>query len=115
VTKESVDHPAHYNTGRFETIDVIEDWGLGFNLGNAVKYISRAAHKGKRLEDLKKAAWYLQREIEGLSRPRDPVVDPPRREIARCSKCKKEVIPKGDWSNETSLCQVCETDLKKKS
>ena len=59
----NVDHPAHYNTGKFEVIDVIEDWKLNFNLGNVVKYISRADHKGKALEDLKKAAWYLQREI----------------------------------------------------
>jgi hypothetical protein len=59
----NVDHPAHYNTGKFEVIDVIEDWKLNFNLGNVVKYIARADHKGKALEDLKKAAWYLQREI----------------------------------------------------
>lgn len=45
-------------------IDVIEDWLLGFHLGNAVKYIARAGKKGDRLEDLKKAAWYLNREIE---------------------------------------------------
>lgn len=64
----AVNHPAHYNTGRIEVIDAIEDWRLGFCLGNAVKYIARAAHKGHELEDLKKAAWYLQREIARLSR-----------------------------------------------
>lgn len=58
-----VNHPPHYNAGRFEVIDVIEDWKLGFSLGNAVKYISRADHKGTALQDLKKAAWYLAREI----------------------------------------------------
>jgi len=60
---DSVDHPQHYNAGRFEVIDVIEDWKLGFNLGNAVKYIARADYKGKRLEDLLKAKWYIEREI----------------------------------------------------
>lgn len=61
---DSVKHPKHYNTGRIEVIDAIEDWRLGFNLGNVVKYVARADHKGKRLEDLKKALWYLQREID---------------------------------------------------
>jgi hypothetical protein len=61
---ESVNHPSHYNKGRYEVIDVIEDWKLGFNLGNTVKYISRADHKGKAIEDLKKAQWYLEREIQ---------------------------------------------------
>jgi hypothetical protein len=59
----SVQHPSHYNAGKFEVIDVIEDWKLGFSLGNAVKYIARADHKGKELEDLKKAAWYVLRRI----------------------------------------------------
>lgn len=60
---EAVDHPAHYSHGGVEAIDVIEAWDLGFSLGNCVKYISRADHKGKRLEDLRKASWYLLREI----------------------------------------------------
>jgi hypothetical protein len=59
-----IDHPPHYNAGKIETITVIEDWRLDFHLGNVVKYISRADHKGARLEDLKKAAWYLQRAID---------------------------------------------------
>ncbi len=58
-----VDHPPHYNAGAVEAIDAIEAWGLGFNLGNVVKYIARAEHKGEALEDLKKAHWYLSREI----------------------------------------------------
>ena len=64
--KEMIDHPKHYNMGKYEAIDVIEDWNLGFNLGNTVKYISRAGHKDKDkvIEDLKKAAWYLDREIK---------------------------------------------------
>ena len=65
---DAVNHPAHYNAGRFEVIDVIEDWRLGFSLGNAVKYIARSEHKGKKLEDLKKARWYLDREIQNLEK-----------------------------------------------
>lgn len=63
---EAVNHPAHYGgaDNPYEAIKVIEAWELGFNLGNAVKYVSRAGKKGDALEDLRKAAWYLQREIE---------------------------------------------------
>ena len=62
--KEMVDHPRHYNMGKYEVIDVIEDWNLGFNLGNTVKYIGRAGHKDNVLQELKKARWYLDREID---------------------------------------------------
>lgn len=62
--KSAVDHPSHYNVGKIEVIDAIEDWGLNFSLGNAVKYIARADHKGKPIEDLRKARWYIEREIE---------------------------------------------------
>jgi hypothetical protein len=66
---DMVNQPPHYRAGdTYETIRVIEAWDLGFNLGNTVKYISRAGRKdeAKTLEDLKKAAWYLQREIGNL-------------------------------------------------
>ena len=65
----AVEHPKHYNKGRFEVIDVIEDWDLNFNKGNVVKYIGRAGHKDKdrHVEDLKKAKFYLEREIDRLS------------------------------------------------
>ena len=56
--------PAHYTFSRVEPISVIEAWGLGFHLGNVVKYISRAGRKGDALQDLKKARWYLDRLIE---------------------------------------------------
>jgi len=63
----AVDHPAHYAEGRkYEPIDVILDWDLNFPLGNTVKYISRAGRKVDALEDLKKAAWYLDYEIKRL-------------------------------------------------
>lgn len=60
----AVDHPKHYNVGNIEVIDVIEDWGLDFHLGNAVKYIARAEHKNDALEDISKAQWYLDRARE---------------------------------------------------
>lgn len=64
---ENVDHPAHYGGDSvYETIKVIDAWELNFCLGNAVKYISRAGKKDpeKRIEDLRKAIWYIQHEIE---------------------------------------------------
>ena len=63
---DAVNNPAHYTDGGIETIDYIEAKGLGYHLGNAVKYISRAGKKGTNqgLEDLKKAQWYLARAIE---------------------------------------------------
>jgi hypothetical protein len=65
-SQESVDlvnAPPHYTTGGIETIDFIEAKQLNYNLGNAVKYISRADHKGNRIQDLQKAKWYIEREI----------------------------------------------------
>lgn len=61
-----VNHPPHYKSGGIETIDFIEAKGLGYHLGNVVKYISRAGLKGTDMgmEDLKKARWYLDRAIE---------------------------------------------------
>lgn len=63
--EETVNHPSHYNQG-IEAIDIIESWGLNFSLGNAIKYILRSPHKGKELEDLNKAKWYIEREIKRL-------------------------------------------------
>ena len=61
---DAVNSPKHYTSGKYEVIDVIEDWDLNFRLANAIKYIARHKHKGKPLEDLKKALWYLEREID---------------------------------------------------
>ena len=63
MKKEMVDHPDHYNQGKIEVIDAIEDWDLNFNEGNVVKYVARHRHKINPLEDLKKAKWYLDRII----------------------------------------------------
>ncbi len=65
---DNVNHPPHYKAGGIETIDFIEAKSLNYNLGNVVKYITRADHKGNKLEDLQKAQWYLNREIKNLSK-----------------------------------------------
>lgn len=62
-TVDLVNHPPHYKVGGVETIDFIEAKGLGYNLGNVVKYLTRADHKGNKVQDLEKARWYLEREI----------------------------------------------------
>ena len=66
--QDVVNHPSHYTDGKIEVIDYIEDKGLGFCLGNAVKYISRAGKKypDKEIEDLEKAVWYINRRIKEL-------------------------------------------------
>lgn len=67
IKNNSVEHPSHYSEGRkYEPIEVIEDWQLNFCRANAVKYISRAGRKDpqKEIEDLEKAIWYLEKEID---------------------------------------------------
>ncbi len=72
MSKDVINHPSHYTTGKIEVIDFIEDKELNFNLGNVVKYVARAGRKksqgksldNKALEDLKKARFYINREIE---------------------------------------------------
>lgn len=68
----NVNHPTHYNNGKIEVIDFIEDQLLGFHLGNAVKYISRAGKKDDYVQDLKKAVWYINREIEKYQKEHIP-------------------------------------------
>jgi hypothetical protein len=92
---EQINHPAHYNIGKHEVIDVIEGqgWGEGFNLGNALKYITRAGHKdaSTALEDLKKAAWYIEREI------------------MRKRKISTDI--RAEWEKQTrDACEECEED-----
>ena len=68
----AVAHPSHYNQGKYEVKDVIRDWNLNFNLGNAVKYIARAPYKhpDKIIEDYEKAKQYIDFEIEYLTQNR---------------------------------------------
>ena len=65
---DNVNHPNHYNKGHIEVITFIDDQELNFARGNAVKYICRAGVKNpdKEIEDLKKAVWYIEHEIERL-------------------------------------------------
>lgn len=65
-SSDAVHNPAHYKVGGIETIDFIEAKGLNYNLGNVVKYITRADHKGDRRQDLQKAMWYLKRELSAV-------------------------------------------------
>lgn len=66
---EKVNHPEHYKANGMEAIDIIEAYGLDFSLGNAVKYILRAGRKSRnKLEDLQKASWYINREIEKIQK-----------------------------------------------
>ena len=66
--KENINHPSHYNSGKYETIDIIDSAGHaeGFCMGNAIKYLMRSKHKENYLEDLKKARWYLDYWIKTL-------------------------------------------------
>ena len=76
---EKVNHPDHYNQG-IEAIDIIESWALNFSLGNAIKYILRSPYKGKQIEDLEKARWYIDREINRL---KDEIA---RKNIEECAR-----------------------------
>lgn len=77
LPSDPINHPAHYASGKIEVIEAIEDWQLGFHLGNAVKYVARAGKKdpAKTVEDLEKATWYIRRKIALLKgnapRPND--------------------------------------------
>ena len=68
--REMVNHPDHYrpSNSKYEAIDVIEDWNLGFSDGNALKYICRHKFKDNPVEDIKKAIWYLERHLEQLKK-----------------------------------------------
>ena len=65
-----VNHPSHYTDGKIEVIDFIEEKQLNFHRGNAIKYIARAGKKNKEteIEDLEKAVWYINREIQRLEK-----------------------------------------------
>lgn len=69
---DTVKHPSHYAEGRkYEPKDVIRDWNLNFNLGNVVKYLSRAGRKNDAIEDLKKAREYIQFEIDAMQEEKE--------------------------------------------
>ena len=61
---DNVNNPKHYNVGDIEVIDFIDSWNLNFNLGNVIKYVARCNYKDSKIEDLQKAIFYIEREIE---------------------------------------------------
>ena len=67
MEKEQVNHPSHYQQG-IEPKEVIESWDLNFNLGNVIKYTLRAPYKENMIQDLEKAKWYLERELQRLKK-----------------------------------------------
>lgn len=72
VKEDAINHPTHYNQYKWEVIDVIEEYFKdNYHLGNVFKYIARYKYKGKPVEDLKKASWYLNRYIEFIERTDD--------------------------------------------
>lgn len=72
LDREMVNHPDHYQgSGGMEVIDIIENYDLGFSLGNAIKYILRSNKKGSAKQDLKKAIWYINREMNNLVEEED--------------------------------------------
>lgn len=68
VINDNVNHPSHYTFGKIEVIDFIDDQQLSYEKGNVIKYVCRAGKKdpAKEIEDLEKAAWYLNREIQNI-------------------------------------------------
>lgn len=74
--KDLVAHPSHYVEGRrFEPKDVIRDWGLNYNLGCVIKYVSRAGRKDDILLDLYKARQYLDFEIDAIKMEEVPTLN----------------------------------------
>ena len=89
---DNVKKPMHYNQG-IEPIEVIESWDLNFSLGNAIKYILRSPYKGKQIEDLEKARWYIDREINRL---KNEMVKKNIEECAHKANLMKNLENKGD-------------------
>lgn len=91
LKKEAIDSPLHYGgkDNPYEAIKVIEAWGVGFCLGNVLKYISRAGKKDSVIQELEKAQWYLNREIEKLKKLDESVIKPkpPQMPADRVGSC----------------------------
>jgi len=110
MNADPINHPAHYTFSAVEPIDVIEAWQLGFHLGNAVKYIARAERKGACLEDLKKARWYLDREI-GRMNEEVEVIEKEEDEPLICLACDGSGVSRQssrpDDFGPHFICQFC--------
>ena len=113
MDERMIKSPKHYTEGRkFEPKDVIRDWGLNFNLGNAVKYLARAGRKGDAVEDLKKAQQYIQFEIDALEAEGK---EPKKQEPLTHPNCKCVVHPIfADLKNGKGVsCGVLELEVPK--
>ena len=82
---EKINHPEHYKGNKYEAIDIIDDYQLGFNLGNAVKYILRCGKKDDAIEDLRKAKWYIGHEICKLMNEQE---ERKEKRSKRCPECQ---------------------------
>ena len=113
---EAVDHPAHYGgaDNPYEAIKVIEAWGLGFHLGNTVKYVSRAGKKSAQtlLEDLRKARWYLDREVTRLeqlaAKARTECPNGPEHAPGECELCDGVFCVHGTDCTDSRRCAKCD-------
>lgn len=84
---DTVNHPDHYTEGGIETIDFITAKKLDYELGNVIKYVSRAPYKGKYLEDLKKAEWYLHHKIQQVELEQTIVEAEKELSLEVCPRC----------------------------
>lgn len=108
--KDAVKHPSHYVEGRkYEPKDVIRDWGLNFNVGSAVKYLSRAGRKDDIVQDLKKAQEFIQFEIDAIKAERSKEVKP---EAPNC-KCTVHPVFAELESGKGVSCGVIELEVPK--
>lgn len=86
MVNDPVNHPSHYAQGKYECIDIIEELGANYHIGNAMKYLWRAGKKdpNKTIEDLEKAVWYINRYIEYLKK--QPKEESNKKRL--CEQCK---------------------------
>ena len=115
--KEMVNHPQHYQGNKYEVIDIIEDFDLNFCLGNAIKYILRAGKKGNKNEDIQKAIWYLNRELNKNSgKLYCPICGNRKDENDEvCSECSEKYFSEGylDFANYKGKWHIYEYDKPK--
>jgi len=109
---DKVNHPAYYNDGNIEVIDFIEDKQLNFHRGNAVKYIARAGKKNpdKTVEDLEKAAWYINREIEQLT-GENPMQTEQQRAALKFAQRLESLLGYDDMETQTCISNLCKEIL----
>ena len=97
MMSDNVKHPSHYAEGRkYEPKDVIRDWGLNFNLGSAVKYVSRAGRKDDIVQDLKKAQEFIQFEIDAIEAEKAKECKPKASQNPNCRCTVNPAMPVGD-------------------